>query len=185
MKNRFLKKNLSIAGTVLLSNAVFALPGLAAANLKDSIPEKNRKIIEYVLKHGPVISSTYEKAVCTELVISVLRNFLPLSPDDKQRIRIVTNENIYLLRAKNSPIPKGVFYALTKNKKGQAIGRLTDVRPGDFVQFWYALWGHCGIVKSIDPGSNTMELYSSFPSTNGYGIQTFPIPEECYFVRLK
>ena len=58
------------------------------------------------------------------------------------------------------------------------------VLPGDFVQFWTGTWGHCGIVKEIHPETKTMLLYSSFPSTNGYGVQKFSIPEYCYFVRL-
>lgn len=62
---------------------------------------------------------------------------------------------------------------------------MDQVLPGDFVQFWTTTWGHCGIVKEIDVKNKTMSLYSSFPSTNGYGIQRFPIPDHSYFVRLK
>ncbi|MCR6639366.1 MAG: hypothetical protein NVV82_10375 [Sporocytophaga sp.] len=149
------------------------------------IPPTNIKVINCVIKNGPKISPTYEKAVCTELVIGILKNFIKLSVEDKKRIRIISNGNIYLLRLTNSPIPKGVYYALTENGKGIPINTLEEVQPGDFVQFWTITWGHCGIVKSIDIANKTMELYSSFPSTGGYGIQTFDIPPECYFVRLK
>jgi hypothetical protein len=163
-----------------------ALPFTTMSPLQTSlIPEKNKKIIDYVVKNGPSISSTYEKAVCTEMVIAVLKNFVKLSKEDKKRIRIITDKNIYVLRAKKSSIPKGIYYALTKNKMGIAIDKLEDVRPGDFVQFWEFYWGHCGIVKSIDPVHKTMELYSSTPMTNGYGILSFDVPDECYFVRLK
>lgn len=151
----------------------------------DSLPKKNQQVIDYVIHNGSKISPTYESSVCTELLIGVLKNFTSLSKVDKNRIRIITEKNVHQLRLTNSPIPKGVYYALTASGKGTAVDRIEDVRPGDFVQFWYWSWGHCGIVKSIDVQNGTMELYSSYPSTNGYGIQTFNIPNECYFVRLK
>ncbi|HLP63866.1 hypothetical protein [Flavobacterium sp.] len=150
-----------------------------------SLPQKNKDVIESVVKFGPTISSTYEKAVCTELVIQILEKFTPLTKIDKSRIRIITNQDIYGLLKQNSPIPKGVYHALTSKGIGEPIDELSNVLPGDFVQFWTGTWGHCGIVKSVDFESKTMELYSSFPSTNGYGIQTFDIPKQCYFVRLK
>lgn len=57
---------------------------------------------------------------------------------------------------------------------------------GEFVKFWYyRSWGHCGIVHSIDLENKVMNLYSSFPSTDGYGVQSFDMPDYCYFVRLK
>jgi hypothetical protein len=43
------------------------------------IPEKNKKIIEIVKKYGPSLSSTYEKAVCTELVIQVINKTTTLN----------------------------------------------------------------------------------------------------------
>lgn len=150
-----------------------------------SLPQKNKDVIESVVKFGPTISSTYEKAVCTELVIQILEKLTPLSKTDKSRIRIITNQDIYSLLKQNSPIPKGVYYALTSKGIGQPIDTLSNVLPGDFVQFWTGTWGHCGIVKSVNSTNKTMELYSSFPSTNGYGVQTFDIPNYCYFVRLK
>lgn len=152
---------------------------------KENIPEKNKRIIEYAEKYGPAISPTYEQAVCTEFVIGILEKFIDLTKEDKKRIRIITNEDIYVLRSQHSPIAKGVYYALILSGKGDAVDKPVNVKPGDFVQFWYQNWGHCGIVKSIDLKLNSMELYSSFPSTNGYGMQNFKIPEEAYFVRLK
>jgi hypothetical protein len=150
-----------------------------------SIPQKNKKVIESVIQFGPTIASTYEKAVCTELVINIIEKFSPLTKTDKSRIRIITNENVYSLLKQNSPITKGVYYALTSKGIGQPIDLLSNVLPGDFVQFWTGTWGHCGIVKTIDLNTKTMELYSSFPSTRGYGVQTFDIPKYCYFVRLR
>ena len=151
------------------------------------IPEKNQCVIDTMIKYGPSISPTYNKAVCTELVIKVLEKIYPLDKTDKSRIRIITNEIILDLLENNSSIIKGVYYALTANGMGTAIENLEDVLPGDFVQFWVdsGIWGHCGVVKSINYEENTMDLYSSYPSTNGYGIQTFPITKYCYFVRLK
>jgi hypothetical protein len=152
---------------------------------QDHIPSKNKAILDSIVKYGPTISSTYEKAVCTEMVIQLLEKFQPLTKTDKSRIRIITNEDIYTLLKQNSSIPKGVYYALTAKGIGKSIDDIKSVLPGDFVQFWTGTWGHCGIVKEIYPETKKMVLYSSFPSTNGYGTQTFSIPEYCYFVRLK
>ena len=149
-----------------------------------TLPTKNILVIETVKKHGPKISPTYEKAVCTELVIQIIEKIQPLEEIDKKRIRIITEENIQELLKENSPIPKGVFYALTEKEIGFAVKK-EDVLEGDFVQFWTETWGHCGIVKSINLDKKEMELYSSFPSTKGYGIQKFSIPEHVSFVRLK
>lgn len=150
-----------------------------------SLPPKNKAVIDSIVKYGPTISPTYEKAVCTEMVIQLLEKFQPLTKTDKTRIRIITNENVYTLLKQNSAVPKGVYYALTAKGIGKSIDEIRNVLPGDFVQFWTGTWGHCGIVKEIHPENKTMLLYSSFPSTNGYGVQTFSIPEYCYFVRLK
>lgn len=152
----------------------------------DSIENMNHRVIETVEKFGPSISPTYETAVCTELVIGVLDHLVELDSVDRSRIRIIIDEDVYKLKDENSPKPKGVYYALTSNGKGIPIDDIRDVLPGDFVQFWYPYsWGHCGILHSIDLENKTMKLYSSFPSTSGYGIQEFEIPDYCYFVRLK
>lgn len=156
-------------------------------SVKDTaeIPEKNKLVAEIAQKYGPDISSTYEKAVCTELVIQVLEKIQPLDVIDKKRIRIITDQDIQTLLQNDSEIPKGVYYSLIEKGIGKSVNDKKDVLEGDLVQFWTETWGHCGIVKSIDPGKNEMELYSSFPSTNGYGIQKFEIPKYVYFVRLK
>lgn len=153
--------------------------------IQNDIPEKNRLIVETVQNFGPGISPTYEEAVCTELVIQVLEKVQPLDAVDKKRIRIITKEDIQTLLKNNSKIPKGVYYSLMEKGVGTSIDDQNEVLEGDFVQFWTETWGHCGIVKSIDLAKNEMQLYSSFPSTDGYGIQKFNIPEHVYFVRLK
>jgi hypothetical protein len=149
-----------------------------------SVYNKNEKIVNFVKTNGSKIAPTYKQAVCTELVIEVLQHFYALNSTDKRRIRIITSKNIYELLNQNSSIPKGVYFALIKKKIGKSIPK-NQVKEGDFVQFWNDAWGHCGIVKSINYDNNSMELYSSFPTTNGYGIQSFNIPKHCFFVRLK
>ena len=149
------------------------------------LPPKNKLIIENIKKFGPQISSTYEKAVCTEFLIQILEKVQKLNSLDKSRIRIITSKNIRTLLTEDSKIPKGVQFALVEKGVGISITDINEVVEGDFVQFWTATWGHCGIVKSIDTLNNEMELYSSFPSTNGYGIQKFNIPKYSFFVRLK
>lgn len=169
-------------------NFIFTLCFLSVASgfsQQNAIPQKNKAILDSIVKYGPTISPTYEKAVCTEMVIQLLEKFQPLTKTDKSRIRIITDEDVYTLLKQNSPVPKGVYYALTAKGIGKSIEDIKSVLPGDFVQFWTGTWGHCGIVKEIHPETKTMLLYSSFPSTNGYGIQTFNIPDYCYFVRLK
>lgn len=168
--------------------SVFILLLFLSSGLKSQeniTPTTNEMVIETVIKHGPSISPTYQKAVCTELVIKVLEHFCTLTTTDKSRIRIIVKEDIYQLIKVNSPLPKGVYYALTEKKIGLPIDDFNQVIAGDFVQFWYPnSWGHCGIVHSIDVANKTMKLYSSFPSTDGYGIQPFDIPDYCFFVRL-
>lgn len=151
----------------------------------DSVSFKNQQVIDTVLKYGPIISSTYKKAVCTELIIQIIERFYKLNKIDKNRIRIITNKDIQTLLTSNSPIPKGVCYALVEKGIGVEVNKIQDVKPGDFVQFWTESWGHCGIIKGIDNQKGIMTMYSSFPSTNGYGIQHFKIPEYSFFVRLK
>ena len=163
---------------------------LVRAQTSDSIPPKNQQIIDTVLRYGKSISPTYQEAVCTEFVIGVLKHFIPLSKQDIVNINInqprKSIEDVYQQMENGSPYPKGVVHALTSNGKGEAITNLADVRAGDFVQFWYyRSWGHCGIVEHIDIENKVLYLYSSFPSTDGYGIQPFDMPEYCYFVRLK
>jgi len=175
---------------MLLIRIVFllfcSLPFCRLSAQYDSLPQKNREVLLAAEKYGPQISPTYEKAVCTEFVIGILGHFFTLTAEDKKRIRIIVKENVYTLIANDSPLPRGVYYALTANGRGMALNSTSDVLPGDFVQFWYPLsWGHCGIVKSINVAAGTMELYSSFPSTGGYGIQEFSIPEYSWFVRLR
>ena len=156
-----------------------------AVDAQDNILLKNSCVIDTVVRYGAGISPTYRKAVCTELVIRIIEKFYPLDKTDKSRVRIITNESIRDLLAADSPVTKGVYYALTEKGIGDPVDSLQQVRPGDFVQFWTETWGHCGIVKNIDCETGVMELYSSFPSTDGYGVQTFKIPKYCFFVRLK
>lgn len=167
-----------------IASIVLLLPLLGQAQ-QTAIPQKNKAILDSIIKYGPSISPTYEKAVCTEMVIQLLEKFQPLTKTDKTRIRIITNDDVHTLLKQNSPIPKGVYYALIAKGIGKSIDDVKSVLPGDFVQFWTETWGHCGIVKEIHPETKKMILYSSFPSTNGYGVQTFNIPDYCYFVRLK
>lgn len=152
-----------------------------------SIPEKNKRVLDYVKENGRFISPTYREAVCTEFVIGVLQHFGNLSPMDKVNIRIIIPEpeKIFELVHVGSHISKGVYFALISNGMGEAVDDWTKVLPGDFVQFWYEHWGHCGIVSSMDLPNKKMYLHSSFPSTDGYGIQEFDIPDKTWFVRLK
>jgi hypothetical protein len=152
------------------------------------LPGRNQQIIDTVLQYGQAISPTYEEAVCTEFLIGILGHFIELSPADTVNVRIdiPKNSDIYGMIAEDAPEMRGVYYALTSNGKGEPIDDWTQVRAGDFVQFWYyRSWGHCGIVHSIDLENKVMKLYSSYPSTGGYGIQPFVIPEYTHFVRLK
>jgi len=158
----------------------------AVRSQNDSLPPRNRQVLEVAQQYGPQIAPSYGKAVCTELVIGILGHFFTLTPDDKKRIRIIVKEDVHKLIREGSALPKGVYHALTANGRGIAVERREDVLPGDFVQFWYpGSWGHCGIVKSMDLSAGRMELYSSFPSTDGYGVQQFEIPAYSWFVRLR
>lgn len=154
------------------------------------LPPKNQQVLDTAIKYGRTISPIYESAVCTEFVIGVLEHFISLSTEDIVNIRIDQPRKdlntVYGWIENGSPEPKGVYNALLSNNKGEAVDDWTKVLPGDFVQFWYPRsWGHCGIVDHIDWENNVMFLHSSYPSTDGYGVQPFMIPAYCYFVRLK
>lgn len=154
------------------------------------LPRLNQCVLDTILRYGKQISPTYEQAVCTEFVVKILEHFYPLNKIDKARINIITSKPIPDLLQQNSPIPTGVVYALSQKGIGTPIKQLDKVKAGDFLQFWQSnlgswTWGHCGIVKSIDLLNNTMQIYSSDPSTNGYGIKEFGIPQHIYFVRLQ
>lgn len=166
-----------------LSLVLFQVLGFSQDTL--DIPAKNKEVLDFVRLKGREISPTYPSAVCTELVIGVLDHFVELNSEDKSRIRIITTDDVFQLIKDSSDVPKGVYYALITKGSGLPIVTLDDVKPGDFVQFWYESWGHCGIVESVDCLTNKMKLHSSFPSTNGYGVQEFDIPSFCFFVRLK
>ena len=185
MKNILCLFCISFIGFLSCSNSSGNATGRESLTKQDTVPEKNRQVIDTIIKYGPLISPTYKKAVCTELVIPIIEKFYRLNKVDKSRIRIITNQDIQKLLKENSSVPKGLYYALTEKGIGQPVDSLQNVLPGDFVQFWPETWGHCGVVKSVNIDNMTMELYSSFPSTDGYGVQRFRIPRHCYFVRLK
>lgn len=154
----------------------------------ESVPDLNRKLLEYARKNGSRISPTYEKAVCTEFLIKVIEPFRPLTRKEKNDIRILTKEPLGSLVERNDPVIKGVQTALVSSGKGEIIANPEDVLPGDLVQFWSSwLWypiGHCGLVVSLQPGKR-LTLYSSHPFTNGFGKYAFEWPGKTYFVRLK
>lgn len=176
----------------LFYSLLFTLFFHLGANAQDAdstlIPARNKQVIDTILTYGPSISPTYQGAVCTEFVIGVLGHFIELTAQDTINIRIDLQhgEDVYDLMKNGSALPKGVYHALVSTDKGIPINDWKEVRPGDFVQFWYyRSWGHCGIVEHIDLEHKVLYLYSSYPSTDGYGIQPFDMPEYCYFVRLK
>lgn len=177
---------------LLLILCLHTLWGLAQPQ-PDSIrvlPALNRQVLDTAIRYGRTISPTYEGAVCTEFVMGVLGHFMSLTTEDTVNIRIdqprESIKEVYRQIENGSPYPKGVVYALTSNGKGVEITNKAEVLPGDFVQFWYPnSWGHCGIVERIDLENKVLWLHSSYPSTSGYGIQPFHMPEYCHFVRLK
>lgn len=172
----------------LLISCILSVSAVLSQENRNHLPKRNQQIIDTILRYGPSISPTYEEAVCTEFVLGILDHFVELTHQDTINVRIDLEEgqNVYELMAEGSALPTGVYYALIHNGIGIPIDDIQDVQPGDFVQFWYyRSWGHCGIVHQIDYVNQVMWLYSSYPSTNGYGIQPFQIPDYCYFVRLK
>lgn len=152
------------------------------------IPTKNKEIIHFVEENGIRIAPNYSDVVCTEFVIKVIDKFDPLTNDQKNEIRILTNKNVRELIKNESAIIKGVQTALINANKGTELKYIEDVRPGDFVQFWNVYqgkeYGHCGVVFQIE-GNKSLTLYSSHPLTDGFGIQKYLWPDKVYFVRLK
>jgi len=84
-------------------------------------------------------------------------------------------------------LSKGVVQWIVDYKRGEEIDIKHGGVPaeGDFVQFWKVNgFGHCGILKSVDFKNEKIVLYSSFPSTHGYGTQEFELSPFTYFGRL-
>ncbi|SHH22355.1 hypothetical protein SAMN04488109_3240 [Chryseolinea serpens] len=151
------------------------------------LPDKNKAIVAYLEANGKQIAPNYKDVVCTEFVIKVIDHFTPLTKTEMNDIRIITNDDLRELIDANAPVIKGVQTALTHRDKGIKIESGEDARPGDFVQFWNIYngkeYGHCGIVMAISP-NKTLTVYSSHPSTQGYGKQCFLWPDKLFFARL-
>lgn len=162
--------------------------GRADSGARPGLPLRNLRVIELLEQNGNSLAPGYDEVVCTEFVIKAILPFTALSREDKERIRIITSEDLVPLIENDSPSIKGVQTALTLSNKGGEITNALDVLPGDFVQFWNLYdgkaYGHCGVVSDIDPGQS-LTLYSSHPLTRGYGKQVFLWPDKVYFVRLK
>jgi hypothetical protein len=154
----------------------------------DTLPARNKKVIDFIEAEGARIAPSYAQAVCTEFVIEAIEPFAPLTRAEKRSLRVITDQDLMTLVQAESPVIRGVQQALTQGNKGTAVTRVEDVRPGDFVQFWnvYGGWvsGHCGIVAAINPGK-TITVYSSHPVTGGYGRQLYLWPDKAFFVRLR
>lgn len=152
-----------------------------------SLPGKNQQVINFIETSGRTLAPNYDSVVCTEFVINVLNHFGNLNPKERKLIRIITDENLVTLIESNSSIIKGVQTALLVNDKGFAIEHASQVKPGDFIQFWniydQSAYGHCGVVYSLEVNKN-ITVYSSHPLTNGYGKQTFLWPQKVFFARL-
>lgn len=174
------------------------VPGFGLKSKAEQVPEKslemlpelpgiNRDLIEYASEYGDSIAPTYETAVCTQYLISVLEHFIKLTPKEKRAISITDHDTLELaIRADASHI-RGIQTALAESKKGQPVENPNDVLPGDLVQFWNTWWGvpkgHCGIVLDLQPG-RYITLISSSARTDGHGVQTYYWPEKAYFARL-
>jgi hypothetical protein len=179
--------------TILIIACIIAFGGRAQHTPNDSLPKLpslNQQILDTAVTYGRIISPSYESSVCTEFVIGVLGHFMKLTSEDTINIRIdQPRENlkeVYRQIQNGSPYPKGVVHALVSKGKGTEILDRNHVLPGDLVQFWYPnSLGHCGIVAKIDVENKVLWLHSSYPSTEGYGIQPFHMPDYCHFVRLR
>lgn len=154
----------------------------------EGMPTRNKQIIEFVEANGGALAPDYRQVVCTEFVIKVIENFVPLTTSEANKIRIITDEDIPTLLMKESPVIKGVHTSLIQANKGVEVIHPEDVKPGDFVQFWNSYlgipYGHCGVVFSVE-SYKAISIYSSHPVTGGYGKQKFLWPDQIFFVRLK
>jgi hypothetical protein len=155
-------------------------------SVKNTLPETNKKIIDFIENNGEKLAPKYDDVVCTEFVIRVISPFQQLTKSEKKKVRIITTDALVPLIENKDIIIRGVQNALISSDKGVSVNA-EEVKPGDFVQFWNVTdgkaYGHCGIVSSITP-NKSLTLYSSHPMTNGYGIQKFLWPDYTFFVRL-
>jgi hypothetical protein len=154
-----------------------------------NIPLKNKKIVALIEKEGKRLAPTYDKVVCTEYVINVLEKFEKLSMSDKNKIRIITDGDLHNLIKSDSNVIKGVTYYLTVSGKGISIKDISEAKAGDFIQFWNTRFGkttgHCGIIRGVDIDLGLISLYSSAPSTDGYGRQIYIMPEKVFIARMR
>jgi len=153
-----------------------------------NLPKGNKRIIHFVEEQGKKLAPSYDKVVCTEYVIHVLENFDDLSESDKCKIRIITQGDLEQLVKADSDLIKGVSFYFTTSGKGRSINDINDAKSGDFIQFWNTrlgkATGHCGIIRAIDTDAGLISLYSSSPSTDGYGKQLYIIPDKYYIARI-
>jgi len=155
-----------------------------------NLPRQNKQILNFIEQQGKRLAPSYDKVVCTEYVINVLENFdEKLSPSDKSKIRIITQGDLKQLVSCEDSIIKGVSFYLSSSGKGIPITDLNDAKSGDFIQFWNIrlgkATGHCGIIRGIDTDMGLISLYSSSPSTDGFGKQIYVLPEKYFIARLQ
>lgn len=84
-------------------------------------------------------------------------------------------------------LAKGAGGFVEKKKTGYAVN-VENAKAGDLVQIWYpGLYGHCGVVKYIDQKHKKIVMYSSFPSTGGFGVQSFDYHHNmlAFFTRIE
>jgi hypothetical protein len=122
-----------------------------------------------------------KRSYCSGLTYEVfLRAWRRISPD---RIRDLTADDLRELRLRwNGDSTKSperrrlVQHALTSMHLGQAVAKLENARPGDFVQFWrHSNSGHSAIfvnwVYEKDAIAG-LTYWSSQSSTKGIGYRT-------------
>ncbi len=149
--------------------------------------ELNDHVLKCVQEYGPRIAPTYQDANCTQFMIEVIKRFHPLQSYQKRQIAVTIPDNIdqilaNLKKGVEKPEYRGVCHYLEFSTLGKAVKEWKDVRPGDFVQWWWfsGRQGQCGIIAEVNLQQKWFTVYSSTPS-QGFGLKKYPISKDLYF----
>lgn len=130
--------------------------------------------------------------VCSTFIVQVLREMTPIGDNTAGRINIVLADSKpeavdKLVDADDENI-RGIQFALEHAKIGQAV-KPEEVRPGDFVQYWYregAHWaGHSAIV--VELLGDKLKIYGAHKSAGKVTeieVPFDPKSRRAYFARF-
>ncbi len=138
-------------------------------------------------------SSTEKKLDCTTFVSAVVDTVLSRSnvnyTAEMRKDVLINHPNLDRNVVKLGPDPEnpryaGVVYAIEKYNLGKCITDLSQVQPGDFIQYWKqrrnGTWfGHASLIESVrydkKAGKYKAKIFGSHKSTNSIAVSKFEL----------